>query len=288
MHRPAQSECQGLTGAAIAVICLDRPVIPRDLISFFRLFNVKRTRVNASPVHAEKWHSRPFMSGIYNASTSLLGAALFANFIGVGALAHDSGFSLGWSLASTAFVWAAPAQIVLISSLHVGASVFQAAIAVTLSAVRLLPMVVGLLPMMRMPQTKTWQLALPAHFTAVTFWVESFRLLSSVQREQRITFANGLGVGFVSLSMLATGIGFVLAGKLPPLFAAGVLALTPLVFLLSSAHNGTSFVDRVGLLLGLAFYPLVSIYWHTDLDILVSGISAGTVTYALHRWRKRR
>lgn len=228
------------------------------------------------------------MFGIYNALTSLLGAALFANFIGLGALAHDSGLSLGWVLASTAFVWAAPAQIILITSMHAGASLLEAAVAVTLSAVRLLPMVIGLLPMMRTPQTRMRDLALPAHFTAVTFWVESFRLLASVKREKRISFANGLGVGFVCVSLVATGVGFVLAGKLPPLFAAGVLALTPLVFFLSSFHSGTSFIDRAGLILGLIFYPIVALTMHTGFDILVSGLSAGTVTYALHRWRRRR
>jgi predicted branched-subunit amino acid permease len=244
--------------------------------------------VTFSLISAPDVETRPFGYGVYNALTSVLAAALFANFIGLGALAHDAGFSLGWTLASTAFVWAAPAQIVLISSLHAGASLAEAAIAVTLSAVRLLPMVIGLLPMMRMPKTRTRDLLLPAHFTAVTFWVESFRLLVSVPRERRIMFANGLGVGFVSISLIATALGFVLAGKLPPLFAAGVLALTPLVFLLSTFHNGVTFVDRGGLLLGLIFFPLISTYLNTGVDILVSGLAAGTVTYVLHRLRRRR
>ena len=239
-------------------------------------------------VSALNVETRPFAFGLYNALTSVLAAALFANFVGLGALAHDAGFSLGWTLASTAFVWAAPAQIVLISSLHAGASLAEAAIAVTLSAVRLLPMVIGLLPMMRTPKTRTRDLLLPAHFTAVTFWVESFRLLVSVPRERRIMFANGLGVGFVSISLVATGLGFVLAGKLPPLFAAGVLALTPLVFFLSSFHNGTTFVDRSGLILGLIFFPLIAIYLNTGVDILVSGLVAGTITYILQRLRRRR
>lgn len=238
-------------------------------------------------ISAPNVETRPFEYGVYNALTSVLAAALFANFIGLGALAHDAGFSLGWTLASTAFVWAAPAQIVLISSLHAGASLIEAAIAVTISAVRLLPMVIGLLPMMRTPKTRTRDLLLPAHFTAVTFWVESYRLLVSVPRERRIMFANGLGSGFVFISMVATAVGFVLAGKLPPLFAAGVLALTPLVFLLSTAHNGKSFVDRVGLATGLVLYPPVAIFLHTGVDILVSGLAAGTITYLLYRWRRR-
>ena len=241
-----------------------------------------------TPEISETLVARPFARGLLSALTSILGAALFATFVGLGALAHDAGFSMGWTIASTALVWAAPAQIVLISSLHAGASVFEAAVAVTLSAIRLLPMVVALLPMMRMPKTTLRDLALPAHFTAVTFWVESFRLLAEVPREQRITFANGLGLGFVILSMVATGVGFVLAGQLPSLFAAGVLSLTPLVFLLSTLDNGKSFVDRMGLGLGLVLFPLISTYVHTGFDILVSGLVAGTITYGIHRWRVRR
>jgi predicted branched-subunit amino acid permease len=241
-----------------------------------------------TPEISETRAARPFVQGLISAFTSILGAALFATFVGLGALAHDAGFSMGWTLASTALVWAAPAQIVLISSMHAGASVFEAAVAVTLSAIRLLPMVVALLPMMRIPKTTMRDLALPAHFTAVTFWVESFRLLTEVPREQRIAFANGLGLGFVLLSMVATGIGFVLAGQLPALFAAGVLSLTPLVFLLSSFDNGRSFVDRMGLGLGLVLFPLISTYLNTGFDILLSGLVAGTLTFGAYRWRKRR
>ena len=76
---------------------------------------------------------------------------LFATYLGIGALAHDTHFSLGWALASTAFVWAGPAQIILISTLGSGATVVQAAIAVTVSAIRLFPMVVSVMPMLRTP-----------------------------------------------------------------------------------------------------------------------------------------
>ena len=46
---------------------------------------------------------------------------LFATYLGIEALAHDTHFSLGWVLASTALVWAGPAQIILISTLGSGA-----------------------------------------------------------------------------------------------------------------------------------------------------------------------
>ena len=52
----------------------------------------------------------------------------------------------------TLLVWAGPAQIILISTLGSGATIVQAAIAVTVSAIRLFPMVVSVLPMMRTPR----------------------------------------------------------------------------------------------------------------------------------------
>jgi predicted branched-subunit amino acid permease len=51
---------------------------------------------------------------------------------GVGALAHDYGFSLEWVLLSTVLVWTAPAQVILLSALGAGASPLEAALAVGL------------------------------------------------------------------------------------------------------------------------------------------------------------
>lgn len=210
---------------------------------------------------------------------------LFGTFIGVGAFAHDSGFTLGWALATTVLIWAGPAQIILISTSHAGATILESALAVTLSAIRLLPMVVAVLPMLRTPQTKMRQLILPAHLVAVTVWVESFRLLPHVPRERRIAFINGLGGALVVLSSIATATGYALAANLPPILAAGILALTPLVFLLSTARNAHRLVDKLALGLGLALFPVMSLL-HSGVDILISGVTAGTLAYAVHRWRK--
>ena len=62
-------------------------------------------------------------------ASTVLTLVLFATYLGIGALAHDSQFSLGWVLGSTLLVWAGPAQIILISTLGAGATAVQAAIA---------------------------------------------------------------------------------------------------------------------------------------------------------------
>jgi predicted branched-subunit amino acid permease len=226
-----------------------------------------------------------FAMGMRSVASTVLTLVLFATYLGIGALAHDTGFSLGWVLASTLLVWAGPAQIILISTLASGATVVQAAIAVTLSAIRLLPMVVSVLPMMRTPQTKMRQLLLPAHFVAVTLWVECFRLLPQVPRERRVAFTIGLGVALNSICLTANVIGYELAARLPPLLGAAILLLTPLAFLLSTARNCKQWSDYIALGLGLLLLPLVAMF-QTGVDVLISGISAGTIAYGVHRWRR--
>src|SRR5262249_47861215 len=188
------------------------------------------------PLDSPRWHGslRAFAWGMSSTASTILSLVLFVTYIGIGALAHDTHFSLAWALASTAFVWAGPAQIILISTLSSGATVLQAAIAVTVSAIRLFPMVVSVLPMMRTPTTKRRHLILVAHLIAVTLWVESFRFLPSVPRERRLAFVQGLGIGLVCVCLTATTIGYVLAASLSQTFAAAILMMTPLAFLFST------------------------------------------------------
>ena len=81
-------------------------------------------------------------------------------------------------------------------------------------------------------------------------------------------------------------IGYGLAASLSPLLAAAILMLTPLAFLLSTTGNCRELADGVALALGLALYPVAAMM-NTGVDVLVSGVSAGTIAYGVHRWRAR-
>src|ERR1700687_1875868 len=132
--------------------------------------HIVRMPLALPPLDSPSWQSpvRAFAWGMRSVASTILTLVLFATYLGIGALAHDTHFSLGWALACTVLVWAGPAQIILISTLGSGATVVQAAIAVTVSAIRLFPMVVSVLPVMRTPQTKRRHLVLVAHFVAIT------------------------------------------------------------------------------------------------------------------------
>ena len=95
--------------------------------------HIVRLPVPLPALDSPSWKSpvRAFAWGMRSVASTVLTLVLFVTYLGVGALAHDTHFSLGWALASTALVWAGPAQIILISTLGSGATVVQAAIAVT-------------------------------------------------------------------------------------------------------------------------------------------------------------
>ncbi|HEY6255993.1 MAG TPA: AzlC family ABC transporter permease [Xanthobacteraceae bacterium] len=228
-----------------------------------------------------------FFAGWRAAWTSVFSLVLVGTYVGIGALAHNYGFSLGWVLLSTLLIWAGPAQVILISALGAGATPLAAALAVGLSGVRLLPMVVTLLALIKRADTRSRHLVLPAHLTAVSMWVEAVRLLPKLPREQRIAFSNGLGGAFLAAAHVGTVLGYCLAASLPALLTAGLLFLTPMSFLVSTVRNSKILVERLALALGLVVGPLLACA-EVGLDLMWTGVVAGTAAYAVHRLREAR
>jgi predicted branched-subunit amino acid permease len=228
-----------------------------------------------------------YLGGLKAALTSVFFLVLAGTYVGIGALAHDYGFSAFWVALSTVLVWAGPAQVILVSSLGTGGAPVEAAIAVSLSAIRLFPMVVTLLPLLRRKSTRLRDLLLPTHFTSVSMWVESHRLLPGIPMERRIAFCNGLASGYMGGASIFGLAGYYLAAGLPPLFAGGLMFLTPMSFLLATARNASMLMDRLALVLGLAIGPFFMAA-HAELDLLWTGVVSGTLAYAIHRVREAR
>jgi hypothetical protein len=78
--------------------------------------------------------------------------------------------------------------------------------------------------------------------------------------------------------------GFYLAAFLPALLTAGLLFLTPMSFLVSTARNARLLVDRLALAFGLMLGPLLT-YEQVGLDVMWTGIIGGSCAYGIHRLR---
>jgi len=231
--------------------------------------------------------SAAFLGGVKHALTSVFFPVMGGTYIGLGALAHDFGLSAWWLTASTLFVWAAPAQVILISGIGTGAAMIEVALAVTLSGIRLFPMVVALLPLLRTRETRTADLILPTHLTSVSMWIESLRALPGIAPEHRVAYCNGLSVTYMGAAATFGLVGFFLAAGLPPLLAAALLFITPISFLISTARSAVTTLDRVALGLGLVFGTIFAAL-HVELDLMWTGVGGGTAAYLVHRWLKTR
>jgi predicted branched-subunit amino acid permease len=227
---------------------------------------------------------RVYFEGYFTAIRSVFFYVLVGNYIGLGALAFEFGFSFWWMAASTLLIWAAPAQVILISTLTT-ASLVEVALAVTLSSVRFLPMVAALVPLFNAPGLRQRDLIMPMHITAISVWVEGIRLLPQRPRGERVAFYNGLGSGLMSGAIIGGAIGFYLAGRLPVMFAATLLFFTPMALFMSTMRNARALLDRLAFGLGLAIGPLIA-WLNFGLDLMWTGLIAGTIAYVVNRWRE--
>ena len=209
-------------------------------------------------------------------------AVLFATALGFGALARDGGFTLGHAVFLAVSMNALPNQVVLVDQLARNETLAAAALAVTLAAVRLLPMTATLMPLVRHERPRLLLELLAAHFIAITTWIEGNRRLPSLPPEFRLAHYLGMGVAISSSMVLGTATGYGLAAGVPAVVAGALLFLTPLYFVLSLLATSRTRTDYTAVVLGgalgPAFYLLVP-----GLDLLATGLTAGTVAFVWGR-----
>jgi len=238
--------------------------------------------------HAEPEHRTlaNFLCGAAAMAKSPLIVTPVGMFMGFGALAHDTGFSIAWTALASMLMFATPGQILLMTGISHDAASLTIAVAVTLTAVRYAPMIATLVPLMKLPGVRAWHIVFPVHCAVVSLWLEALRLLPNLPCERRVAFCNGMAAIFFAAGMMATVAGFYLAGAMPPLFAAALLFVTPISFLVITAGSSRTLMDKLALILGLSF-PAGAWLLDTTFDMLWVGVIAGTVAYGVQRTQRR-
>lgn len=218
-----------------------------------------------------------FLGGVRE-SAAMPAIALAASFLGFGSLCHETGWSLGASLASTTTGWALPGQLILVELYGIGASAAAILLAVWLSGMRLLPMTLSLMPFLRHPGTPRWRYYLAAHFIAITSWAFAMQRCPQLPGEQRLPYFFGFSLTLWAASMVATTAGFFMIDLLPPVVGLALLFINPIYFVLIFA-NDLGRRDR-GLALGLGAVagPLFHVV-SPDWGLLYAGLVAGTAAF---------
>jgi predicted branched-subunit amino acid permease len=218
---------------------------------------------------------------------SLAGLVMTSSFIGFGALLHSMGLAieLGWY--TTLFIWAMPGQVVYLTMLAQGASVVATALAVSLTAVRLMPMVMLILSKARQEGQPRWPEYVLAHCVAITLWVISGQSIEKLPRHRRLPWALGLGVTMIFAMVGAMTVGYYLADALPPILACAIIFLMPSFFGLSLISSAYYRFDYLAIALGAVLTPIGMLYF-PQFDLLVAGLVGGCAAFLLGRPKRHR
>ena len=210
------------------------------------------------------------------------------SLIGIGGLAHAAGFPVGAAAASTLLIWAGPAQVIFFAGAASKMAWPLVALSVSLSSVRMLPMGIAVLPLLRGKGTRLWVQLLAAQCISVTVWAETLRRVPMMERETRLPFYFGFALACIATTTLATVLGFGLIERLPVPLAAGLLFLSPVYFVSALARNARDQADWLALLLGLVLAPFATMLFGSGVDLLVLGLSGGTLAWYFGYRRKWR
>jgi predicted branched-subunit amino acid permease len=210
------------------------------------------------------------------------------SLLGVGSLARDAGHPIGAAVMSTVVIWAAPAQLILYGTIASGGLLIAAALAVALSAIRLLPMVLSIWPYLKRPGQPLALQLLMAHLVAATTWIDSTRHLPDMEPDRRVPYYLGFATACVVVSSAMTAVGYLLVSTLPGPLAAGLLCLTPLYFMISLVGSARGSTDWLAIALGAGLVPLAQLLVGKDFDLLVTGLVGGTAAYVIGNLHRRR
>lgn len=224
-------------------------------------------------------------AALFGGARDIIGAptlVLAATFMGFGSLVRVSDWPIWLGLLNSLTGWAIPAQIVLVEMSSTGAPLAAIAIAVWLTNMRLLPMTLSLMPMMMTPGIPKWRYYAAAHVVAVTGWVQAMRECPLLPQNERLAYFSGFAGSLFLMSMVATVLGYWLAGSVPLTFSLGLVFMNPIYFMLIFAADtrGRSrlFALGLGAICGPLFH-LISPTW----GLMFTGLIAGTVAFGADR-----
>jgi predicted branched-subunit amino acid permease len=218
---------------------------------------------------------------------SLPALILMTSYVGFSAFALEAGLSRSEAVAMTLGIWALPAQMILVGSMLGGANIAASFLAVTLSSIRMMPMVASIVPEMRTPKTPVWILLFLSHFIAITSWVFAATHLRDVPRQHRVAFFAGFGMTLTLTNAVIVGISYGIVSQFPPMVAGALFMLTPVYFVSSIWASAKQVVVKLAFVIGVVLGPLMALV-SPQFDVLIAGIGGGTIAYLIDRYRRRR
>ena len=214
------------------------------------------------------------------------GWGVFAAMAGFGTIAGEAGETLLRSLVLMAGLWSMPGQVAFVELSADGVVGWTVIIAVTVANLRMLPLTLASMPLLREGRGVTPRQFWLAQINSVTGFVQLRDAASRIADQGALSrYFEGFCVGTLLLGALGTILGHSLASHLPEQGLRVLIFVTPLYLLLLTART------RDPMMLGAAGLGCIAVpaghLWSPDWGVIAGGLAAGTLAFAVNEARRR-
>jgi hypothetical protein len=214
------------------------------------------------------------------------GWGVFAAMAGFGSIAGETGETLWRSLVIMAGLWSMPGQVAFVELSAEGVLGWTLIIAVTVANLRMLPLTLASIPMLRDKPGITIRHFWLAQINSVTGFVQLTDAAGRIADRRRLDrYFEGFCLGTLVLGALGTTIGHTLASQLPAQGVRTLIFVTPLYLLLLAGRTRDSMMLSAAIL-GCIFVPVAHL-WSADWGVVLGGLVAGTVAFAVIELTRR-
>ena len=205
---------------------------------------------------------------------------LVAGYLGFGALAAAHDIPLAIAVASTAVLWALPAQIVFVEMHSLGAPLAALVVAVMLSSARFLPMTLMLMPEMRDERHRAWTYYLAAQLLSLSGWTMAMARFPDLPRERRLAWFYGFTLVLMTVCAASTAAGYLGADRVPPLARLALVFMVPMYYLLILTGAVRDRRAALGLACGAIAGPLAYLA-SPEWSVPLAGLAGGSAAYLI-------
>ena len=213
------------------------------------------------------------------------GIALASSFFALGALFDNSGLEIWHGALCSLIVFALPGQLTAAELFAREAGLAVIVVSALLVNLRLMPMTVALLPLLRPLSSRGWRDFAAAHLIAVTGWVCFMSTREKIPPPLRYRYFVWMGAAFWLSGVAATVLGYWAGEKLPPQLLLGLLFLNPIYFLCMMLRAVSRRAEAAAMLAGTLLLP--PLHFVGEWDIVASGLIGGVAVWLIaERGRK--
>jgi len=179
-----------------------------------------------------------------------------------------------------------PGQVAFVELSTEGVLGWTLIIAVTIANLRMLPLTIASIPLLREKPGITIRHFWLAQINSVTGFVQLTDAAGRIESRQKLDrYFEGFCLGTLALGALGTILGHTAASQLPEQGVRALIFVTPLYLLLLTGRTRDSMM-LCAAALGCIIVPIAH-SWSADWGVILGGLVGGTLAFSVIEWKRK-